>query len=1054
MKQVLLLFLMLLGTVTSVVAQKPSVVKGRVTNTAGELLAGVTVSTKGSGQTTVTDTGGNYEITANSQGELLFSYVGYQNKEERVNNRAQINIVLLAEDKSLDQVVVVGYGTQKRKDLTGAISSVKGDILDQFPVQNVASALAGQIAGLQVTTDDGTPGADVNLTLRGGGSITQSNAPLYVIDGVPQTDGLNFLDPKDIESIDVLKDASAASIYGARAANGVILVTTKKPKMGQTTITYDNYLNSKKVSKTLNVLNPYQYAVLQYERSLDDASDLAKFTNNYGSFNQLDSLYANRQGINWQHELFGDAVFSQYHKVGVSSANKQTQLNMFYSYNDDKGVMIESGAKKSVAKIDVTHNLTDRLKVNGSINYTDQHIYGVGTGEGDNYFNQLMNILTYRPTYGLNGSDETLTELNEDPYLEDDSGNTLQNPLTNAKSQHRDTYNKILYLNAGLQYKITPNITYRGIYSYRSLVTDKEIFNDSASVSARRSSGPNGSIARTDQYNWNYSNVLSYNKNFNKVHNIDVIIGQEEQYKKYKYVLTTATGFPDDNLGLNDLSQATTVVASSVTTDERLISWFGRVNYGYKDKYLLTGSLRADGSSKFGSANKYGYFPSVALAWRVIQEKFLQNNGFISDLKLRLSIGTSGNDRIDNYQSLSLFSTGSYPLNDANNVSVASEILPNPNLKWEQTLSRNVGIDLGLFKQRIQLTADYYINKTSNLLMEAEVPAISGYSSMLINAGATQNKGIELTLVTKNIETPVFSWGSNFNIAFNKNKVIKLSNGSTYMYSSSAWRASNQQESDYLIQVGKPLGQMFGYKSEGLYQVDDFDYDESAQTYTIKDGIAYDANNVPQPGYLKLSDTNGDGTVDDSDRVVIGNANPKYIGGFSNFFKYKGFDLSVICNFSVGQDVYNANKLYLSQTYLDYRNTLAYEADRWMSIDANGNRITDPETLETLNQGKTIPVYNGSGTALHLYDQMVEDGSFLRISNISVGYTFPSIALSKIRLKNVHIYGTVNNVHVFTSYTGYDPEVNIRNDGRLTPGIDFGAYPRARSYVFGVNVSL
>lgn len=1041
-------------------AQKPnstvinSVLHGKVLDSQTQTpLEGVTIVIKGTTNQEQTDAKGSFTLRTGQKLPYILniSLDGYHTLQVLATSPSiTIRLSPLA-TPSLSDVVVIGYGTQKRKDLTGAISSVSGDELSKVPVQNVASALAGRLAGVQVTTPDGTPGADVSIVVRGGTSITQSNEPLYVIDGVPQTNGLDVLDPQDIASIEVLKDASAASIYGARGANGVILVTTKRPKEGRTVITYDNYLSSKKVTKILPVLNAYQYTLLQYERSLGDATDFNKFISNYGTFSQLDSLYSGNPGINWQDEVFGNAVTSQYHKIGISGGSKQTQFSLFYSTNDDKGVMVNSGAKKQVARLSINHTANTNLKVSGTASYTDQLIYGVGTGEGNTYFNQLQNILTYRPTYGIKGSDQDLINLEEDPYLDDNSGNTLQNPLINAVSQQRNIYNKSLYLNGTIDYKIINHLSYRGIVGSRNFFIRNNQFNDSRSVSAKRSGGPNGSIANTDRYSWNYSNVLTYSNTFNKIHRLDFLVGQEQQYLKTRYVLTTLNGFPTENLGLDDLSQATTVVDASNTEDERLVSFFTRANYAFDDRYLLTATLRADGSSKFGPDNKYGYFPSVALAWRVIQESFLKSNKIISDLKLRLSIGTSGNNRIDNYSSLALLESGSYPLNNVNTVTVGSNNLPNPNLKWEQVLSRNIGLDIGLWGQRIQLTTEWYKYKTSNLLLNAQVPEFSGYSNMLINVGSTRNTGLEFTLNTVNIRNNNFQWTTNFNVAFNRNKVLGLTSGNSFMYASSNWGVLT--ENDYIVQVGQPLGQIYGYKSNGLYQTDDFDYNATSQTYTLKAGIPFDPNNQPQPGYLKLVDVNGDSTINSDDRTVIGNANPKYIGGINNTFSYKRFDLGIFLNWSVGGDIYNANKLYNSQTYLDYRNTLAYIADRWISIDAAGGRVKDPATLNALNKGKTIPVYNGSGTALRLYDQMVEDGSFLRISNISLGYSLPPSILSKIKLQSFRIYATVNNLHTFTSYSGYDPEVSARNSTRLTPGVDFGGYPRSRSFVAGVNIS-
>lgn len=1046
-----LLFILSLLYSTILYAQKTTV-KGVVTSQTGEALVGVSIKEKGTNKETTTDAKGGYAITTSSaDAVLIYSYIGYTPIEIKAGDNATRSVQLLEETKSMDEVVVIGYGSVQRKDLTGSVASVSGEELNKVPVPDVTMALAGRLAGVQVSASEGAPGSEMSIKVRGGGSITQSNEPLYVIDGVPQTEGINFLDPTDIESIDVLKDAASTAIYGSRGANGVILVTTKKNKAGRTNVTYDTYMGGKSINNTLPVLKPYDYTVLQYERSLADESRLARFEQTYGTFDQLEELYMNRPGINWQEQVFGGTANSQYHKIGVNGGNQATRYSLFYSMNNDEGIMLNSGAKKHVAKLSLNHQANERLSLNGSVNYSEQKVYGLGTNEGNTYLNQLQNILTYRPLYGLAGTDEDFLNMEEDPALEDVQGNTLQNPLVNAESQHRDILGRFLYLNTDVQYKLTDHITYRGLVNYRNISTKTDLFYDRRSMMAKRNNGPQGSMADQVRSGWSYSNTLMYENTFNQDHKFDVLLGQEQNYLLTKYNRVTATGFPDETLGLDNLYEASTFIGESNNQDERMISFFARANYNYKSKYLVSASLRSDGSSKFGPNNKFGYFPAASFAWRIIEEDFMKNQGVLSDLKLRFSIGTSGNNRIANYTSLALLSTGTYPLNDRINVTVFPNTLPNPDLKWEATRAENLGLDMAFFNQRIQLTAELYRNTTKDLLLQAEVPMSSGYSTMLINAGSTQNSGVELSMNTTNINTPNFKWTTDFNWAFNRNKVLALTDGESFRNVFSDWGVLT--ESDYIIQVGQALGQMYGYKTEGLYQVDDFNFDSNTQTYMLKDGIPYDNNNIPQPGFLKFVDTDGNGTINPDDRAVIGNAIPKGMGGLNNTFSYKGIDLSIFLNWAYGNDVYNANKLYSSQTQLDYRSTLSYFADRWMSIDASGNRVTDPAALAAMNEGKTVPVYN-SNTALRFYDYVVENGSFLRINNISIGYTIPKSFLSRFKINGLRVYATAYNLGTIAGYSGYDPEVSSRNSTGLTPGIDFGAYPRAKSFVAGINLSL
>lgn len=1036
----------------SLLVAQHATVNGVVTNTAGEILPGVSIVEKGTSKSTVTNKQGKYKIGVSSaDATLVFTYLGYNPLELNTGGKSTLDVQLSALTKNVDEVVVIGYGTVKRKELTGSVASVTGDDLSKVPVQDVATSLAGRLAGVQVAAAEGAPGGEISIKVRGGGSITQSNEPLYVVDGIPQTEGLSFLDPTDIESIDVLKDAASTAIYGARGANGVILVTTKQQKGAKTAFTYDNYFGVKKNAKTLPTLSPYDYTLLQYERSLVDATRLASFKTTYGEFKDLQTNYGGRSGVDWQSEVFGRAARNQYHKIGVNGGSKETKYNMFYSYNQDEGIMLNSGANKNVMKLTLNHNVNKKFRVEGTANYAIQKVFGIGTGEGNQNFNQLQNILTYRPTFGLAGEDSDLIDLEEDPVLESNAGNVQQNPIINALSQNKEVLAKTLNLNGGLQYKLTDQITYKGLVNYRNTSTKSDLFYDKRSMTAKRTGGPQGALSDQVRNGWSYTNTLTYTGQLGQDHKFDVLLGQEQNYLMTKFNKINAKGFPEETLGLDNLYEAGSFTAESNKQDEKMLSFFARGNYNFRSKYLLSASIRADGSSKFGLGNKYGYFPAISGAWRIIEESFMHDQRVFSDLKLRLSLGTSGNNRVANYASLALLAAGVYPLLDQNNVTVYPDVLPNPNLRWEKTKSENIGLDMAFFNQRIQLTTEFYRNTTNDLLLSSEVPMTSGYSTMLVNAGSTRNSGIELSLNTININGSEFRWTTNFNMAFNSNKVLALAKPSEKTrYAFSNWGILT--ESDYIVRVGESLGQIYGYKTDGLYQVDEFNFDSATQVYKLKDGVPFDGNNAPQPGFQKFVDSNGDGKINADDRVVLGNATPKHTGGINNTFTYKGVDLSVFFNWSFGNSVYNANKLFSSQTQLDYKSAMEYFADRWMTIDANGTVVKDPTALAALNQGKAVPVYN-SASALKLYDYVIEDGSFLRLNNISLGYTLPKHLISKLKINGLRIYATATNIATITGYSGYDPEVSMRNVGGLTPGVDFGAYPRSRSFVAGLNLS-
>ncbi len=1049
-----LMFLLCIMLLCQTLFAQAIVVKGEVRNESGDLIQGASIFEKGTKNGTSTDKAGTFQLKVAPTATLVFSYVGTQQKEEPVNNRTTINVSLFdnAAKNSTNDVVVVGYGQVRRKDLTGAVSSIKGDELAKVPVQNVAQALQGRLAGVQVTMADGTPGSSPSIIIRGGTSITQSNEPLYVVDGVAQTDGLNFLDPMDIESIDVLKDASATAIYGARGANGVVLVTTKQIKAGKVTVNYDGYVGTKKLTNEIPVMNPLQYTTLMYERAITPAQ-IQSFLTNYGTFDSLQQHYANRPGIDWQKQVFGNAVTSQYHKVSINGGSKETRFNIFYSRNDDEGILKESGSIKNVAKVMVNNKVGDKLTINAIVNYSNQVVTGLSTQDGGNArLSMLQTLLQYRPTYGILGSDQNLDDLSVDPLDPNPSSPAFQNPITKIETEHMQSTIELLNANATAQYNFSKNFFYRGLISYVDGSTKSKVFYDAGSLFAIRSGGALGSLSQLSTNSLNYNNTLNFTKTFNAIHKVDVTVGQEYIHNYSESFAVSSSGFPAANLGWDNLSLGTIPgIPTSNAQEDKLLSFFGRVNYSYNDKYLVTASLRRDGSSKFGADNQWGLFPSVAVAWRLINENFLKNNSTISDLKLRLSYGQAGNNRIANYAALGIFTNGVYPLNGQVVSTAYQSNIPNPNLKWEAAEAKNIGLDLGFFHQRITLTTDVYDNRSKDLLYNTRIPASSGFTTQFQNIGTTSSRGIEFTLNTVNIRNKSFTWNTNFNIAFNTTKVLSLSAGETSLITNS-YTTTN----DYILQVGKPVGIMYGYVKDGLYQVSDFDYNAATNAYTLKAGVTAD-NIAVQPGFIKFKDISGpngkpDGVISDLDRVPIGNANPKYTGGISNSFSYKGIDLSVFLNFCVGNSIYNANVLNNANLSLDYQNSLAVFANRWTTIDpTTGARITDPTQLAALNVGKTQPAYNGNATG-RLYNDIIEDGSFLRINNVSLGYTLPRKLLSKAKIVNARIYVTAYNMHVFTKYSGYDPEVSVIRTA-LTPGVDFSAYPRGRSFVAGLSLS-
>lgn len=584
---------------------------------------------------------------------------------------------------------------------------------------------------------------------------------------------------------------------------------------------------------------------------------------------------------------------------------------------------------------------------------------------------------------------------------------------------------------------------------------NEDVFYSERSKQAKNAGAPFGWKKSTDEESFMYNNVLTYNKSFNINHQLDLVGGQEFISFKSKYLKTGATNFPDKNFGLNDMSLgASPDIVQTINQEERMLSYFFRANYNLKQRYLFAASIRADGSSKFGANNKWGYFPSASFAWRASEEEFIKRWNVFSNLKVRLSYGAAGNNHIDNYLSLSKIGSVWIPYGTGTQSGFVSKQLYNPDLKWETNITANLGLDMGFFDQRLQLTVDIYNVETKGLLLDAPIPQLSGFKNMMINAGKTNNKGVEVSITSHNIHTRDFTWTTNINLAHNKNKVKELYM-SDYMEIVSGWAQTSEfNKSDYMIRVGQSLGQMYGYRLKGIYTMDDFTYDANQQKYILKEGIPYDKSRYPKPGYWKFEDIDKNGEITDKDREVIGNANPKLYGGMTNTLTWKGFDLSIFLNFSIGNKVYSANKMYYTKFNNQWRNTLKDEAlNRFTVMNAKGEYIfNDPVQLAEVNRNRNYVSIEGSSD-LYFHSGYVEDGSFLKINNISLGYTLPRELTKKIKLSTVRFYATGYNLHTFTKYSGYDPEVNTYPNNGLTPGIDWGAYPSSISFVFGANIA-
>lgn len=1053
-KSRIFLLAMLLFASLNILAQSQTIT-GTVVDEEGIEVIGATVSVKGSPTSgTMTDIDGKYSIKVNDAKTaiLVFTYVGMNPKEVPVAGQSVINVTMESNVVELNEVVAIGYGTVRRKDLTGSVSSLKAGDVEKVPVTNVAQALAGKIPGVQVSAATGAPDATISIAVRGGTSITQSNEPLYIIDGFPSEQGLTGIDPSSIESIDVLKDASSTAIYGARGANGIIVITTKSGQEGKATVSYDMYYGFKKINKRLDVMKPYDFVNMEYEKAVMN-NEVDKFENMYGKYADISSNYTNRKGINWQDEIFdSNTPTSMMHKVSVSGGSKTGNYSVSYTRNDDDGIMLESGLSRNAIRMKYQQKVTDRFSFTTNVTWIDEKTKGIGSLNDGGRFSRMAHIWQYRPTIGINGEDIDLVNNDEDPALVDDSGNQMQNPIASIAGEKRNKRNKNLQMNGDITYKILNNLTYKGSIGFvnRDITIDE--FHTMRSRKAKNQGAPFGSKQTENYSSVTYNNTLTYTPKINKDHRMDVMVGQEDVLRTFRYFSASSSKFPVDNFGIYDLSLGEEPGKPQTNKEEeRMFSFFGRVNYQYLDKYLFTATMRADGSSKFGDDNKWGYFPSVSAAWRASEEEFIKNLDIFSNLKVRASYGAAGNNNIPRYRSLSLYTSNWTPMNNQA-VPIYSGRMANPGLKWETTYTTNLGMDLSFFNHKVQATLDFYNTQTKDLLLDAQIPYLSGYKSIFKNIGETRNRGIEFSVTTYNIQNKDFTWTTSFNIAANRNKVMKLADSDQIEWKS-GWNG-DFNDADYLLAVGQPLGQMYGYEYDGIYTVDQFDYVNGQ--YVLKAGETSIEGVAVQPGYFRYKNQNPDedNMINSKDKKVIGKASPKFFGGINNNFTYKGFDLSIFLNFSVGNDIYNANRMFADNLTPKLRNSMTYAKDRFTFIDAAGNNLHgNPTALAQLNEGKTMASVQGVGSNMKFHSLYVDDGSFLRINNITFGYTIPKKLLRKASIQNLRVYASGYNLYTFTKYKGYDPEVNTNPNQNLTPGVDWGAYPRALSFVFGLNLT-
>ena len=1011
--------------------------KGVIVDETDTPLIGATVQVKGTSTGSITDFDGNYTIKANKGAVITFSYIGYKTQEIKFTGQPTVNIKMVPDNQTLDEVVVVGYGTMKRSDLTGSVASIAAKDVEGFKTSSVAGALGGQIAGVQITSTDGTPGAGFSINIRGVGTLTGDSSPLYIVDGF-EVDDIDYLSNSDIESIEILKDASSSAIYGARAANGVVLISTKSGKIGKPIINYNGSASYRKISKKLDVLSPYEFVKLQGEVNSKYSDSYFKTGNddngNPYRYQSLDD-YIGVSGVNWQDETF-NPTWSQDHSLSIMGGTEDTKYNASFSRYIENGIFKNSGFNKTTGKFRLDQKLSKSLSFNFTVNYALTNREGVGTSGDSGRFNMLAQILSARPTGGLKLTDEELLASAIDPEMLESGESLAQvNPVKQTESVTNNKRAEMWSGNASATWQIIKGLTFKTSGTYNTTNNRTDIFyKDGSKEAYRNGQKPYGRTQMGRDVRWTNSNNLTWKQKVKK-HNYDIMLGHEVSFKSTEYLLGEAMDFPFDNLGNDYLGLgATPSRVESSYSEKTLLSFFARGNYNYDNRYLFTATVRADGSTVFSNKNKWGFFPSFSAAWRVSEEAFMKDVEWVSNFKVRLGWGIVGNDRISNYLSMDLYEANKYGIGNNTVTVLTPKQLKNANLKWEGASSVNLGVDLGFFDNRLNVTADFFIKDTKDLLLAQSLAHVTGFDSQLQNIGKIQNKGIELSFNSTNIQTRNFTWQTNFNISFIKNTLKGLASGVESMYARSGFD-SNFTAYDYIATVGQSLGLIYGYEFDGIYQSSDF-YTTPDNQLILKEGITNNARyGTVKPGVVKYKDQDGDGIITTNDRTVIGNAMPKWYGGITNTFNYKGIDFSFMFQFNYGNDIYNATRLYATQSRSGRRNMLAEVADRWSPTNASNK----------------VPSQDGY-IVNDVYSRFIEDGSFLRLKNITLGYTLPHKWTRKFHASKLRIYATGQNLFCISGYSGYDPEVNSASSNPMTPGLDWGAYPKSRVFTFGIDL--
>lgn len=1041
-KRAVLMLVLLLGTTLAFAQQR---VTGVVKDIHNEPVIGVNVIVKGTTVGAVTDFDGNYSIeTPGSSAVLEFTYIGFIPQQITVGNQTTINVVLKEDSQALDEVVVVGYGTVKKSDLTGAVSSIKSEELQKLPMTSLDQGIQGRAAGVQVTSASGAPGGQVSIRVRGGNSLSSGNGPLYVIDGFPiaaggmaegnqsgslANNGMATINPNDIESIEILKDASSAAIYGSRGANGVVLITTKRGKTGKTKVTYDGYAGVQSLAKKMDMMNGEEFATMS-----NIAAENAGLAPIYGGANEKwkEPSYYRNNSTDWQDLIYRDAWMHN-HQISINGGSENTQFALTGNYFNQDGIVINSDLQRASLRANIDSKLSSIVSLQASLT-ASRTFANIAMSEGDGaqgggVINGALAVPSTMYVYNEDGSYSTM---NQTPY-----GVTTGNPYGLAKlAKDYSTIDRVM-ANVSIKFKLDMitkglGLEIRGGTDYSNAFRDvyfpSTVF-QGESDNGIASKGWNRSTSYLNE------NLLTYQNSFGD-HSINAVAGLTIQTFEYLGGRTIVADFVNDLLEDNSMGSAgiTKGTPTSWKNSPRQVSWLGRVNYNYANRYLLTLTGRADGSSKFGANNKWGFFPSAAFAWRVSEEGFMENTEWLTNLKLRASYGIAGNQEFGNFASLATLAQYSYNLGGVKATGFAPNKIPNSDLKWETTSTLDLGFDMGVLNNRLNLTADYYYKNTKNLLWNVSIPLSSGFGSIFSNHGEMRNWGIELglnyDLITNN-KPGAFTWSTGLMWSMNRNKVTSLPDvtpGRPGGYLSGHLRVEGSW-----LEEGQPVGIWNYYVYDGVFE------NQEMMDATIVNTNGETVAKHPKAltndalGSPKFKDLNQDGKIDREDWAIIGDPNPDFIFSWTNNFTYKNFDLSIFINGSYGNDIMQLGRG-------EYAMVSPFSSQRRDML----NYWTSSNTSTNIPAPRTAP-----HAYLPLSSWMIEDGSYIRLKNVVLGYRFP---INKT-IESLRVYVSAQNLLTITNYTGYDPEVSSKGGSNLQPGVDYNAYPSSRVFTMGVNIS-